>query len=220
MEPGRRAADRSPRDQGDRAHPLPGRGGRHRSPAGANPDAGRAPPGAAPRPGDSGGRARARVLPAAGEGQGADRRRDRRAQPRAGDEIDNWIDRRTRLGGGVAIENWTGRPRTAAISGRLEFRPFTDRLSLEGGTTIWRGRDVSFAGADAAARWRSTTALTGIVWRAGAGYRATTADAPASIWPGADSGTVRDVLLRAHPLLDDGVIRGGVFGRRLAFGSL
>lgn len=139
---------------------------------------------------------------------------------RAGVEIDNWIDRRTRLGGGVAIENWTGRPRTAAISGRLEFRPFTDRLSLEGGTTIWRGRDVSFAGADAAARWRSTTALTGIVWRAGAGYRATTADAPASIWPGADSGTVRDVLLRAHPLLDDGVIRGGVFGRRLAFGSL
>jgi hypothetical protein len=139
---------------------------------------------------------------------------------RAGVEIDNWIDRRTRLGGGVAIENWTGRPRTAAISGRVEFRPFTDRLSIEGGTTIWRGRDVSFAGADAAARWRSTAALTGTVWRAGAGYRAATAEAPASIWPGADSGTVRDVLLRAHPLLDDGVIHGGVFGRRLAFGSL
>jgi hypothetical protein len=139
---------------------------------------------------------------------------------RAGVEIGNWIDRRTRLAGGVALENWTGRPRTAALSGRAEFRPFSDRLSLEGGATIWRGRDVSFAGAEAAARWRSSSVLTGTVWRADAGYRAATADSPASIWPGADSGTVRDVLLRAHPLLDDGVIRRGVFGRRLAFGSL
>jgi outer membrane translocation and assembly module TamA len=27
------------------------------------------------------------------------------------------------------------------------------------------------------------------------------------------------VLLRAHPLLDEGIIRGGVFGRSLVFGS-
>jgi hypothetical protein len=139
---------------------------------------------------------------------------------RAGVEIANWVDRRTHLAGGIALEQWTDRSRTAAVSGRVEFWPVGDRLSLAGGTTIWRGPNASFASADAAAHWRSTTALTGVVWRAEAGHRAATADSPASVWPGADSGTVRDVLLRAHPLLDAGVIRGGVFGRRLTFGSL
>jgi hypothetical protein len=46
------------------------------------------------------------------------------------------------------------------------------------------------------------------------------ATAPASLWPGADTGHARDVLLRAHPLLDDGVIEDGVFGRRVGFGSV
>ena len=38
---------------------------------------------------------------------------------------------------------------------------------------------------------------------------------PLVVWPGADTGHVRETLLRAHPLLEDGVIRDGVFGRRL-----
>jgi hypothetical protein len=54
----------------------------------------------------------------------------------------------------------------------------------------------------------------------GAGYLAATPTAPASIWPGADTGHARPVLLRAHPLLDDGVIEGGVFGRRVGFASV
>ena len=54
---------------------------------------------------------------------------------------------------------------------------------------------------------------------ASAGYRAATTSAPSSLWPGADTGHARDVLLRAHPLLDEGVIEGGVFGRRIAFAT-
>lgn len=138
---------------------------------------------------------------------------------RAGADISNWIDQRTRVRAGAAIEGWSDRPRTAAVSGRVEFWPMVDRLALEGGGTAWRGRGVSFGGADVAARWRSTSASRGTVWRADAGYRAVTAPSPSSIWPGADTGPARDVLLRAHPLVHDGVIRGGVFGRRLAFGA-
>jgi hypothetical protein len=55
---------------------------------------------------------------------------------------------------------------------------------------------------------------------AAAGYAFASGSAPSSLWPGADTGHARDVLLRAHPLLDDGVIEGGVFGRRVAFGSI
>ena len=139
---------------------------------------------------------------------------------RAGVEIGNWIDQRTRLAGGAAIEDWSDRPRTASVSGRVEFWPVVDRLALEAGAATWRGADGSFAGADAAARWRSTASLAGTVWRIDTGYRAATAASPASLWPGADTGHARDVLLRAHPLLDDGIVGDGVFGRRLGFGTL
>jgi len=141
---------------------------------------------------------------------------------RAGVGLSNWIDQRTRVHGGAAIESWTDRPRTAAVSGRLEFWPVVDRLALDVGGATWRGPDVSFGGADAAARWRSaaSSSSTGTVWRADAGYRVVSAASPSSLWPGADTGHAREVLLRAHPLLEEGVIRGGVFGRRLAFGAL
>lgn len=139
---------------------------------------------------------------------------------RAGAEIRNWIDQRTRVLAAAAVERWSDRASTAAVSARLEFWPVVDRLALEAGGATWRGRDVSFGGVDAAARWRSKAASIGTVWRADAGYRVVTTESPFSIWPGADTGHAREVLLRAHPLLDDGVIRGGVFGRRLAFGAL
>jgi hypothetical protein len=139
---------------------------------------------------------------------------------RAGADISNWLDQRTRVRAGAAVERWSDRASTAAVSGRLEFWPVVDRLAFEAGGTIWRGRDVSFGGADATARWRSKVASIGSVWRADAGYRAVTTESPFSIWPGADTGHAREVLLRAHPLLDDGIIRGGVFGRRLAFAAV
>jgi hypothetical protein len=139
---------------------------------------------------------------------------------RAGAEISNWINGRTRIRGGAAMEGWSDRPRTAAISAGLELWPVLDHLVLEAGGATWRGTGRPFDGADAAVRWRSTAASAGTVWRADAGYRLVSAAAPASLWPGADTGHARDVLLRAHPLLDDGVIQGGVFGRRLAFGAV
>jgi hypothetical protein len=40
------------------------------------------------------------------------------------------------------------------------------------------------------------------------------------VWPGADTGHARDALLRAHPLLDDGIVTGSAFGRRLVFGTI
>jgi hypothetical protein len=138
---------------------------------------------------------------------------------RGGLELSHWIDQRTRLRGGAAIENWTDRSRTVAVSGHVEFWPVIDRLVIEAGGATWRGASDSFGGVDAAVRWRSKAAPDGTVWLADTGARAVTHSSPLSIWPGADTGHARDILLRAHPLLDDGVIRGGVFGRRIVSGS-
>jgi hypothetical protein len=139
---------------------------------------------------------------------------------RAGVEISNWIDQRTRVRAGAGIESWTDLGRAAAASGRIEFWPLLDHLTFEAGGARWRGTGLSFGGADVAARWRSSGRSTGAVWRADTGFQAVSAGSPASIWPGADTGHARETLLRAHPLLDDGVIRGGVFGRRIGFATL
>jgi hypothetical protein len=47
------------------------------------------------------------------------------------------------------------------------------------------------------------------------GIRAAGDDAPPALWPGAGTGRGRPDLLRAHPLLEEGVLRGAVFGRSL-----
>jgi hypothetical protein len=148
---------------------------------------------------------------------------------RGGFEMSTWISERIRLAGGTAIERFRrhgpgdnvagNRPRTAVLSGRVEYWPVVDRVALEAGGSTWHGARESFGAFGAAIRGRTTTESTGTVWLANAGYRAVTPSSPASIWPGADTGHARDVLLRAHPLLDDGIITDAVFGRRLSFGG-
>jgi hypothetical protein len=45
-------------------------------------------------------------------------------------------------------------------------------------------------------------------------------DAPLALWPGAGTGQGREGLLRAHPLIDDGVIRNAAFGRHVVDGGV
>ena len=68
--------------------------------------------------------------------------------------------------------------------------------------------------------WRSTTSRDQPSWSVAAGLAATTAAAPFDVWPGAGTGHARTPLLRAHPLLDAGVITGEAFGRQLVYGSV
>lgn len=69
------------------------------------------------------------------------------------------------------------------------------------------------------AAWRSSTAHEGMVALANAGIEAVTDDAALSLWPGAGVGAARDRLLRAHPLLGDGIVARGAFGRTLVHGG-
>ena len=146
---------------------------------------------------------------------------------RAAFGISRWMTERTRIAGTVGIDSWSDRGRTPSLSGRVEFWPIADRLSTDVNATAWTGAS-SFAAGGAGIRWRSSASTSGLVWLVGSGYQIASNAAPAFVWPGADTGHARDVLLRAHPLLDDGIIlaqgsaangRVGVFGRRLAFAN-
>lgn len=142
---------------------------------------------------------------------------ERRTSVGAG--VGNWLTPRLRIAGGAAMDRWHGLGRTISGAGRIQVWPVLDRLRLEGGMRGWQGSGDRFATADVRAHWRSSATPSGTLWIAGGGGQLASSTAPASLWPGADTGHAREVLLRAHPLLDDGIITGGVFGRRIVFTS-
>ena len=146
--------------------------------------------------------------------------REEETRSRIGGEISNWIDQRVRVSGGLALDRWEGLGRTAALSGRAELWPWVDRLSIEVQAAGWRGSGESFGAGGVRSRFRSKSGSSGAILLADGGMTMASSTAPASLWPGADTGHARDILLRAHPLLDEGVIEGGVFGRRVGFASI
>ena len=129
----------------------------------------------------------------------------------------DWISGATRIEAGAGIDRWSGGT-TASMLGGLEriFASGRARASLDG-ALITGAHDGGML--DAASHWRSTDARAGHVWHARSRFSLATSDTPLAWWPGAGTGQGRDALLRAHPLLDDGAIRG-VFGRRLVSGGV
>ena len=132
--------------------------------------------------------------------------------------VSNWITGRLRWDATAGFERWPA-GNTVAIGAGLEGRLLDDRVRLAGRTAL-RGRRAGTRTWHASADWRSRRQHTGAVWLARAGVEGAGARAPLSLWPGAGTGQARDPLLRAHPLLHDGAIRDGVFGRRLAYAGL
>jgi hypothetical protein len=130
-----------------------------------------------------------------------------------------WVTDRLRVSGQAGIDRWLDRERQimAGIGG--EFWAVPDHLRVSGTITRWARADAFSSGrVDVFAT--NTTRRSGNVWLLRAGAAAATSRAPALVWPGADTGQVRDVLLRAHPLLDGNSISSGVFGRRLLSGGV
>jgi hypothetical protein len=66
---------------------------------------------------------------------------------------------------------------------------------------------------------RSSTARRGQVYLLRGGGGAAFSDAPPDLWFGGDTGHASHVLLRAHPLLDDGRLATERLGRRIVHAS-
>jgi hypothetical protein len=129
----------------------------------------------------------------------------------------DWITGTTRWEAQAAVERWPAGTATSFAAG-VEQRLWTDQVLLQARGTLLTGEVGSWA-ADGSARWASSRSNDGVVWIAHAGLAAAGVDAPLALWPGAGTGQGRAVLLRAHPLLRDGVIADGVFGRSLVHGG-
>jgi hypothetical protein len=146
------------------------------------------------------------------------RQGDRR---RAALSFADWATGTLRWEGGGALDRW-GDDSHLSVDAALDVRLSRDRLSIGVATAGWAplGSGRRFVRGNLSSAWRSARDTIGPHWSAFAGLTGTSDAAPPDLWPGAGTGDARAALLRAHPLLDSGVIRGQVFGRRLAHGSV
>ena len=108
-----------------------------------------------------------------------------------------------------------------ALDGLLDKRFIGDRVAVGAAGTWWSsvGGASGFGTASVTTAWRSARSPAS-AWSGGLGMATVTSAAPMVVWPGAGTGQSRDMLLRAHPLLDRGAIVGPAFGRRLLHASM
>lgn len=121
---------------------------------------------------------------------------------------------------GLALDRWDNDSH-ASVDAGVEVRPAGDRLSASVEAALWAplGSGRRFATASVGLALRSTVERAQPRWSLTAELDHTSGAAPFDLWPGAGTGRARTPLLRAHPLLDDGVVFGPVFGKRLIHAS-
>lgn len=148
----------------------------------------------------------------------------RESRGHVGVSVSDWLGGGWRYIANTGFDEWSGDRRAASIGAGLEHRLLRDRVSLLADGEMWlaNGSMPSFSSATLRARWTSPLVVSGWAAAAGGGLQHVTDGAPLALWSGAGDGHERGELLRAHPMLDDGVINltsDSVFGRTLAFGN-
>jgi hypothetical protein len=138
---------------------------------------------------------------------------------RASLETARWIAPAVRVAASAGADRWRSPGAHGTAGGSLLVRSVGERLEAEVTGDAWWGA-ARFAAFTVSAGARSSPARTGAVLAARAGVGGVTAAAPLDLWLAGDTGDTRAVLLRAHPLVDDGRIRVDRLGRRLAHASI
>jgi predicted double-glycine peptidase len=130
----------------------------------------------------------------------------------------DWLTAAVHWDAELRAERW---PSSTAVGilGGMRYQSRDDRLAVGGRGGLWASTMNTWT-AGVFGNWRSRARAEGTVWLARAALDAAGNDTPLALWGGAGTGHGRDALLRAHPLLHDGAIRDGVFGRIVASGGV
>ena len=141
------------------------------------------------------------------------------ARRRAEFHVSNWTARGLRWEGTAAVDRFADRGTSQSspalsFGGAVEARLQSEHAVLGAEAAAWVGQLTTWSAA-VRSEWRSNTRNEGSVWLLRGRDTLVASDAPLALWPGAGTGQGRDGLLRAHPLIDDGVIRHATFGRHV-----
>lgn len=131
----------------------------------------------------------------------------------------DWITGDLRWETALGVDNWAAHGTSLSMSAAVEQHLIADQVVLSVRGSVFT-HDVRAVTTGARVQWRSTVHNEGRVWLAETGFDLATRSSPLALWAGAGTGQGRDLLLRAHPLLDDGIIDDGVFGRRLTHANV
>jgi hypothetical protein len=135
----------------------------------------------------------------------------------AGVSLGDWLTHNLRYQLVAGLDGWDDSNRAVSFGATLERRVFADRLSFTavGGNWISVTGDPAFRSGSIALQVRTSTEPAGLVALGRAQFEAASIASPRALWSGAGEGRARPGLLRAHPLLEDNIIAGPVFGRRV-----
>ena len=128
--------------------------------------------------------------------------------------VSGWSSPALRWDVSSGVDRWDAHGAFGFVGGELEHRSRDDRFGVHASATLWAGGS-SFGTTEIAADFSTSTSPIG--WRmiTTGGVAAASVHSVMDVWPGAGTGHAREALLRAHPLLDDGIVTGGAFGRTL-----
>ncbi len=147
----------------------------------------------------------------------------RETRKRASLSVEEWWRPDSKAELTLAVDEWKHRGRFLSIAGGVDQRLSGDRVAVGGRLAGWaplRSGPPFYAGS-LWIRARSGAATTRQpVLRLDLSFEAASARAPFALWSGAGTGLGRDPLLRAHPLLRDGIIDGPCFGRQILRGGV
>jgi len=134
----------------------------------------------------------------------------------------DWLGPDLRLEIGTALDEWADRGSHLSLEASVETRWARDRLALGARIARWMSiKDgAPFGDGGLSLAWCSSGLDRGDAWQGRFGMSSTTSEAPLALWSGAGTGYGRAPLLRAHPLLNGGVVEGSVFGRTLVHGTI
>lgn len=140
---------------------------------------------------------------------------------RASVSVADWATSRFHWEGSAALDRWDEHS-YVSVKAAVDHRFGNDHVAVGVETEAWApvGTGTQFVRGGLTSDWRSTREANRQGWIASAGLAGASMRASFDLWPGAGTGFARIPLLRAHPLLDDGVIAGPAFGRRLVHGTL
>lgn len=138
--------------------------------------------------------------------------------------VSDWLTSNLRYSVGGGFDAWDSNRKAGSIGASLERRLLADRVSLAADATTWLpvGGGAAFHAVGARLIAQSPMQSRNLAYATGLGIERVSDDAPLGLWPGAGDGHARTPLLRAHPLLDAGIIDAttrSAFGRTLTYGN-
>ena len=136
------------------------------------------------------------------------RRRSARAS------FEQWALPNLRWDVSAGVERWLDAGTFATVGAGVEQRAFDDRVALGLNARFWPGNG-GFSLLSTAVRWRSSDDTVTNLLLVEANAALVSDRAPEDLWPGAGTGNGRSLLLRAHPMLDAGIVRSEAFGRQI-----